>query len=202
MLIEEYTEADLKTSYNVHDHLKELTVPELKALNDTDRLPYGVMTFNVSGDLNCGIIIRTAILMGAERVIVYGKRKYNKLSCVGSNNYIDINRVGGYDADKKEYDFAPFWNALVKYNYCPVFIEDTPTAYILTSDTDIINTVFNRTGMKPCLVFGSESDGIPFELLQQSRFVYKIPQLGVIRNLNVSAAASIAMWSIMSGYKR
>jgi tRNA G18 (ribose-2'-O)-methylase SpoU len=52
--------------------------------------------------------------------------------------------------------------------------------------------------MKPCLVFGSESKGIPQEIVNDSRAeVVAIPQVGVIRSYNVSAAAAIAMWELV-----
>ena len=85
--------------YNVHDHLKAYDVPTLKDITEQDRLPFAVCIINLVGDLNTGIIIRTANLMGAEKVFVFGRRRYDRRSTVGSHNYVDVVQVGGFDND-------------------------------------------------------------------------------------------------------
>jgi tRNA G18 (ribose-2'-O)-methylase SpoU len=184
--------------YNVHDHLKGKSVEELKQINQQDRLPYGVAVINLTGSLNIGVIIRTACNLGAERVIVFGRRKYDARSCVGSHNYIPVERIGGFVeemAPEMQIDPVKFLQTMTDFNYMPVFLE-TPCKYEI-GDLSWQGTakLAHMGGPKPCLVFGSESKGIPETIMSQG-LTYSVPQLGVIRSYNVSAAASIAMWEM------
>jgi tRNA G18 (ribose-2'-O)-methylase SpoU len=194
-------EETVKNNFNVHDDIKHLSVPELKAITDADRLPYAVASFNVDGNLNIGIMIRNAVLMGAERFIVFGRRHYDRRSCVGSYHYIDIDNAGGLDFQKDVYDFNIFWNTLDKYNYYPVFIELHANSRPLDIHEDVISRVLNTYGKKPCFIFGSESKGIPAELIDTANEIISIPQLGVIRSINVSSASAMVMFSLMSNYR-
>ena len=184
--------------YNVHDHLKDLSVEELRELTLADRLPYAVAVINLTGSLNIGVIIRTACNLGAERVLVFGRRKYDARSCVGSHNYIPVERIGGFVEDmapEMEIDPVKFDQMMTDFNYTPVFLE-TPCEYEI-GDLSWHGLAKRGVagGIKPCLVFGSESKGIPQEIMSKG-LTYSVPQLGVIRSYNVSAAASIAMWEM------
>jgi len=201
-MTDEYTIDDdsiLKNYFNVHDHLGTHSIEQLKALTRGDRLPFAVCALNIAGNLNIGMMIRTACIMGAVRFIVFGRRAYDKRSCVGANNYIPVERVTGVINPREEdgggLDATIFYETMHKFNYTPFFIETGGVS---------INTMTNRIdSLKdtiPCLIFGSESDGIPENILQNSPNVFSIPQLGVIRSLNVSSAASIAMWEMRKLY--
>lgn len=182
---------DVRTNYNVHDHLKHLSVAELRDVNQRSRLPFAVCAWNIDGNLNIGMMIRTACNMGAERFIVIGRRHYDKRSCVGSNHYLNIDIVNGYDFHEDTYDSEVFWETMEKYDYTPVLFETTGKS--ISNGFSLKN--FNKN---PCLVFGSESRGLPRSLLEDSRAqIYSIPQLGVIRSYNVSAASAIAMWELV-----
>jgi tRNA G18 (ribose-2'-O)-methylase SpoU len=195
-------ETTVKTYFNVHDNLKHLSLDELKKITSNDRLPYSVATFNVNGNLNIGIMIRNAVLMGAERFLVFGKRQFDKRSCVGSHNYIDIDNAGGLDHHTKVFDFSVFWNTINKYNYHPIYIEIGGNAAPFDPFQDIISATLRTRGKKPCFIFGSESHGIPNELLDTAEDVLFLTQRGVIRSFNVSAAAAIVMSSVMNNFQR
>lgn len=188
----------LLNNFNVHDHLKGKSVEELRAINMEDRLPYAVAVINLTGSLNIGIIIRTACLMGAERVIVFGRRKYDVRSCVGSHNYIPVERIDGFvdnRAPEPKLDPMKFKETMEQFNYEPLFIE---TGGFELNRLELVGAHLyakQRSGKKLCLVLGPEGAGIPEDILSQG-LVYTIPQLGVIRSLNVSAAASIACWEM------
>jgi tRNA G18 (ribose-2'-O)-methylase SpoU len=197
----DYTETDLRTNYNVHDHLKHLSVPELQEVTAADRLPYGVCTVNVNGDLNVGIIIRSAILSGAERVIVYGRTKYNRKSCVGAYHYLPISHIGGYDFPTETFDPIPFWCAMYKFGYHPIFIEIGDGAAPFDHNLDYIAFCQQYYKRKPCFVFGAEGTGIPKVLLDNAIEIFYLKQRGPIRSFNVSATASIVMYSVAQNYK-
>ena len=50
-----------------------------------------------------------------------------------------------------------------------------------------------------CLIFGSESKGLPLELLEENKEdVYNIPiKLGAVRSLNLANAASIVLYEAL-----
>lgn len=198
---DDYTEEDLKQNYNVHDDLKHLTVSELKEYTAKDRLPYAVCAVNVLGDLNIGIIIRNSILMGAERVIVFGKRKFNRKSCVGSYHYIEIDAIGGLDFNTQQFDVPLFWATMDKYNYHPVFIETGDHSSIFKYDFDYITYIKQRYNKKACFIFGSESNGIPQQLMENSEEIFKLSMRSCIRSLNVSSTAAMVLWSASNNYK-
>lgn len=187
-------EIDVRTSFNVHDDLKHLSVPDLRTENEKSRLPFAVCAWNVDGNLNIGMMIRSACNMGAERFIVIGRRHYDKRSCVGSNHYLDVQVVNGYDFNRDLYDAEAFWKEMERWGYTPIFLETFGTPINTSFDLE----KYTEQGLRPCLVFGSESKGIPQEIVNDSRAeVVAIPQVGVIRSYNVSAAAAIAMWELV-----
>lgn len=175
--------------WNVHDNLKGLSIEELREVNEKDRLPFAVCAINVTGDLNVGIMLRTACVMGAERFFIIGRRKYDKRSTVGAYNYMDVVRVDALDEDL-ELKVDIFRQIMDEYSYKPVMFE--------TNGVDITKnfSVNSIKPWKPCLVFGNEGMGLPAGLLTKSDIVVSIPQRGVLRSLNVSSAASMAMYEV------
>lgn len=175
-------------SWNVHDALKDRTLEELNALQP--KLGYAVAAFNVKKGLNIGSMIRTAVCFGADEFILVGKKKYDKRSTVGAQHYIKINKLNQAD----------FLLYLKENGYYPVYIE--------TNGGDLVSNKARLTYLpgKPCFIFGSESEGIPPEILNDSSFfpqkyIYRINQFGVLRSLNVSVSLGILLHSIYNeGY--
>jgi tRNA G18 (ribose-2'-O)-methylase SpoU len=175
----------LSNYWNVRDEYKTLNINELKDICLKDARPFAVCAINVTGDLNLGVMIRTACLMGAERFIVYGKKGYDRRSTVGAQNYIDVVKAGSIDRyGNHDIDYSEFFPTMNRYGYEPVFCE--------TGGESIYEFDFTPTGLKPCLVFGNEGMGIDPQLMVGQKIV-SIPQRGVLRSLNVCAAASIAI---------
>lgn len=182
---------------NVHDHLKELTKDELRAFCDADRLPFGVCILNVTGELNVGTIIRNALLTGAKKVGIIGRRKYDKRGTVGSYNYLDVDRVEGLMDDGLTIDPSVFWSWIDKNKFFPIFIEQ---GGMILNDTSWKDVIYNETPLLPCLVFGNENRGIPDNILNDVRGqIVSIEQLGTIRSYNVGSASAIVMHSMVSG---
>ena len=178
--------------YNVLNHLKDRTVPELKAISASDRLPFAVLTLNLEHDLNIGNIIRSAHLLGAERVMIVGNNKVDTRACVGSQNYTNIEKFKipyGMTIEEAVY------GQLEKFNYIPIFVEfnenSVPIETIGTYALGILST-----GAKPCLIVGNEGAGIPEVLMRPEYPVVHINQRGVLRSFNVSSAASIVIWEL------
>jgi tRNA G18 (ribose-2'-O)-methylase SpoU len=197
----EFIEQTRATYWNVHDDLKDKTLPELQKICKNDQLPFAVCALNVTGDLNLGMMMRTASLFGAERFIIYGRHNYDSRTTVGAQNYIEVVKSGSINHGELELDLSEFWHTMTDYCYLPIFFDNDGTS-LYDFDFNVIDTFNEWYGMrpdgsqynqyKPCLVFGNEGMGIPEEL-KKDRYVLTIPQRGVLRSLNVSAAASIAI---------
>lgn len=176
------------TSFNVADAFKHLSLDELKTVAESRRLPFAVALANISGDLNTGVIIRTACVLGAEKVFIFGRRKYDRRSTVGAHHYIDIQHHDCTTTDDV-FDWDTALHTIRVNGYTPVLIEQQGQP-LYQLDISFYHPL--------CLVFGAEDCGIP-EFVCAKEAVYTIPQPGVLRSLNVSTAAGIAMWHVMLG---
>lgn len=181
-----HPDAPIKTtSFNVADEYKHLSLEDLKHTATARQLPFAVALANITGDLNVGVIIRTACVMGAAKVFVFGRKKYDRRSTVGAHHYIE---VLPYDVttDTNMLDWDAALQTIRVNGYTPVLVEQGG-APLHTLDVTRYHPL--------CLVFGAEDYGIPAAIRQQEP-CYSIPQQGVVRSLNVSTAAGIAMWHI------
>lgn len=179
---------------NVQDKYQSLEVSEIQNIQKQNQLPYSIALFNVDYDINISTIIRSACTFGATRVLIFGKRRFDLRGCVGSQNYIEIVKCGGLN-DDGSIDFDHFCDIMDDMLLTPVYIE--------TGDWNSVDT-FDPAEYKdynPCLVFGNEKQGIPPKLLSKHN-TFCIPQVGVMRSLNVGIAASIAMYEVSKKWKK
>ena len=168
--------------YNVADEYKDNTVEENRERCRKDSLPFSIAVMSIAGDLNIGMMMRSASLLGARDFFIFGRKKYDKRSTVGAQNYINVHQ---YPMDVK------FVHAVCQdTGYTPVFIEQGGLTIPL-SDGE-----WSRMPTNPMFVFGSESDGISEDIIYSFPHspVISIPQRGVLRSFNVSSAMSIVTW--------
>lgn len=180
--------------FNVHDHLKDKNLDELKQVSMLDRLPWHTMAINLTGDLNVGTIIRTSHCLGASSVIVVGRTKLDRRSLVGAENYITVEKYRTVDEDFN-LDIEEIFNILKSKNLTPIFCESGGVP-LHKVDWQLRIEAMNLRGTQPCLIMGNETGGIPAEVFQlessmPNGFTISIPQRGVIRSFNVAVAHSI-----------
>jgi len=181
--------------YNVHENLKSLDVAQLQELSKQSRLPYSVCLMNLEYDLNIGNCIRSAHILGAERVFIFGKRKYDSRSTVGAHNYIDVVKYDFQELTDESVIGAKFEEMVTSYKLRPIIIEKTD----ISEDIRDIPKFSMTDNM--CLVFGNEQNGIP-ECISSKYPCYHINQRGVIRSMNVASAAAIAMYEFSNKLER
>ena len=177
--------------WNVADVFKNMTLDEIKAVQKRESLPFAVGALNLTGGLNLGSIIRSAVIFGAEKFYIIGKRRYDRRSTVGAQNYIDIEYI--------EQDINDdMGQRLILDKIC----EDYSPAFIEQGGTDIMAEDFLYWNPH-CFIFGEEGTGIPdgfFKMTIDLNVGCKlsIDQIGVLRSLNVSAAAAIVLHKVAS----
>jgi tRNA G18 (ribose-2'-O)-methylase SpoU len=170
--------------FNVQDKFKNNTVEENKSICNADRLPFSVGVVNVAGDLNIGMMIRSASLLGATNFLIFGRKKYDKRSTVGADNYINIQHFV-YDALQNPDQLLNDLQGL----------ENTYSIVLCEQGGVNIRHNFGWRNIKkhPLFLFGSESHGLPEVILNRYPKV-SIPQRGVLRSFNVSASMNIILW--------
>jgi tRNA G18 (ribose-2'-O)-methylase SpoU len=189
-------------NFNVHDEYKDKTIDELKKISDNDRLPFSVCLFNLEYDLNIGNCVRSAHLLGARNVYVFGRHRVDARAAVGAKNYTNIIRhTFDKPEDMTDNEIArEFWKMKMEQDIFPIFIEKTTTSKSINDMTDylISSTILkNISNVNICLIVGNENRGIPNCILDKYFYpVFHIPQFGVIRSFNVASAASISMYEL------
>jgi tRNA G18 (ribose-2'-O)-methylase SpoU len=186
--------------YNVRDEYKENTYEQNVAITMSEQRPFSVGCINITGELNIGMMIRSACLLGAENFYIFGRKKFDKRSTVGAEKYINIVQ---YTFDDPIHADEHILNQLKLLKH-PIIACEHGGAELGTIDaTNVYNSV---RGLHPMFLFGSESHGIPQIILDRmdptgypdyefSRI--SIPQRGVLRSFNVSAAMNIICWDFV-----
>ena len=177
--------------YNVHTPFQHLAVNAIQSLSKGLALPVGLMLYNLHGDMNIGMSIRTAVILGCSDVWVIGKRKYDRRPEVGARNYIQVHRfkeishkffeenkllpilIGQGGTNLEDFSFKPYFPAHLEHGWKVVF------------------------------VMGSESYGLPVGFMKELKApILSISQYGVMRSLNVSIASSIILYEYTKQWRK
>lgn len=203
---------------NIQEKYRNLTHSEILEAIKPQILPFAIMAINISMCLNISNMIRTANLCGANRFIIFGRRKYDIRGCVGAQNYTLIEKISAIP-DTSIINFEEiitsetdeilnvqiFINFIKSNNYLPIFIEQDKFARLATNAN--IKDIIQRTQQLdriPLFIFGSESFGIPRNLLDTRErgsfdltYTLELKQRGCIRSFNVANACSIICYKVM-----
>ena len=175
--------------YNVHTPFQHLPTEVCRKAAQRLALPVGLLLLNLDGNMNIGMSIRTAAVLGCSDVWVIGKRAYDRRSEVGARNYINVHRM------KEIQDPATFFAEL---GWQPMLVEQ--------GGLPVEDYKFPLTPSTKPIVFimGSESHGIPQQWLSSLTDAPRlsISQYGLIRSLNVSAAASIILYEYARQWRK
>ena len=131
---------------------------------------------------NLAGLTRTAEIFAAEKIVVPDK-KVSKMDnfksiAVGAEDWVDIEEC-------KEADLLQWLKDRKEDGYSIIGIEQTSSSQCLS------NIEFEE---KSVLLLGKEKEGIPVEFLQMVDKCVEIPQLGIIRSLNVHVSGAISIW--------
>jgi len=193
---------------NIRDEYRQCSQETLKKLQKNISMNCEILLFNIRTSGNVGMIIRSACLMGCQRVIICGRKHYDKRFTVGSENYIPVEYNDSplkvivtckkdFKSDKVNYFFEEIYNVdefiKVTEGRTPVFLEQ---------GGESINEINWKSINNPLIIFGNESMGIPKDFISKVKNkipetkTVSIPQWSIMRSLNVAMAASIVLWEI------
>jgi tRNA G18 (ribose-2'-O)-methylase SpoU len=206
--------------FNILDSYRNVPIEEIKKNVEQNSYPYVIMLMNIKDEHNAGNLIRTAVLCGARKVIIFGRRKINVRGCVGAQNYINIEKVNAIrDADKRNFedisrlndvdnilDEQIFINFILDNDYLPIFIEQDRFSKPATNLE--IKSILQRAKLinkVPCFILGNERFGIPKNILNtrtqcELSYTLELKQMGCIRSHNVSSCGAILCYKIMETY--
>lgn len=162
---------------NVIDSLQTFEDAEVVEIARQQATNLSVLAMNVSFCKNVGNIVRTASFMGCENFYLYGCRKFDRSTAVGSYKYIPVTTIE-YKEDLDE--------VLSKYDSI-VSMEVDPRS------TSLYTHTFDPFNKKTLLVVGAEDEGVPEYILERSTHILQVPRQGVLRCLNVSSVAAMAI---------
>lgn len=184
--------------FNIRDDLREKSPDEIREIYaKSSQGKAAVMCLNVTGEPNIGMIIRTASLFAFSQVFIVGRKHYDKRSTVGMYNYIPIefeNATLGHHSESLNLPRISQILDEFAQKYHLIVVEQTPTAIQLQH----LHKQTFPAGKPPLFIMGSESEGIPVEILSRSDILtVSIPQWGVGRSFNVANAFSMIAWEWM-----
>ena len=165
---------------NLVDKFKGLPNEEVIRQLDQSRTPLEIAIENLAHDFNIGTIVRNANAFNISRVHIIGKRKYNRRGAMVTDKYLHIDHFATVD------EFVS--DARARGKRLVAIENNRPESRPLQQSKVSANSI---------LIFGSESDGISQELLNQVDQCFYIEQLGSTRSINVGCASAIAMYEVL-----
>ncbi|KAL2737261.1 putative methyltransferase TARBP1 isoform X1 [Vespula maculifrons] len=131
---------------------------------------------------NLGGLARTCEILGVNELIIgnlqYTKGKEFQNLSVSSDKWINITEV-------KPYQLCEYLLKKKDMGWDLVGVEQT------ANSTNLLNMKFKK---KTILVLGNEKSGIPANLIPLFDVCVEVPQVGIIRSLNVHVTGAICIW--------
>lgn len=156
-----------------------------------------VIAHNIRSTHNVGAIFRTAEGFGVQRIILSGYTPYPTLAKDTRLPHISEKLT------KQIHKTALGAESLVPFEY----YEDAPLTQLKDAGYRLVALEQSSTSImlqdyrapeKIALLLGEEVHGITEELLQQCQDTIEIPMVGQKESFNVSVAAGIAMYALIS----
>jgi len=145
---------------------------------------FAVAAFNFSYGVNLGVLIRSAEAAGAEAVWIVGRDFYYRPSTKGSDWWIPVEVLESPQASLARARDEGFQVVALQQgaDAQPLFEAEWPE--------------------RPLIVAGNEGDGLPASFLRECDLQLVLPVYGRIDSLNVSVAASVAMYAFRAAQAR
>lgn len=162
---------------NVEDRYRYWTMDAIRADLEERSLPFEVAVENLGHDFNIGSIVRTANALGARRVHIVGRRRWNRRGAMVTDRYLQVDHVGS----------ASELAASCRRRGVVLVGVDNVEGSVPLESTELPS--------RACLVFGEESGGLSAQMRGECALIVRISQRGSTRSMNVGHAAAIVMWA-------
>jgi tRNA G18 (ribose-2'-O)-methylase SpoU len=136
-----------------------------------------VAAWNLSNPENIGKIIRLAHNVGAKQALFIKTNEVHRES--------KIKKTAGFSYEQMD------WKFISESDFSDLLVTGYQLAILETCD-DSTNIFFTKLPGKIILLAGSESHGIPENIIKLSKIKIFIPMPGDCKSLNISNALSIA----------
>jgi tRNA G18 (ribose-2'-O)-methylase SpoU len=175
--------------WNVHTSFQHFPPERLTEIAHDLAVPIQVMLVNLDGNMNIGMTVRTAAVLGCSDVWIVGQRRYDARPEVGGKHYVRVHKVGELADPAAFFEERGIQPILVEQGGEP--LEDMSFKHLLRKQKPV------------CLIMGSEAHGIPKEWMKSLCMAPKvsISQYGLLRSLNVSIAASIVLYELFKQWR-
>lgn len=146
-----------------------------------------IITDNIRSAQNIGSIFRSCDALGYPKIYLCG------ISATPPNKEIAKTALGATETVAWEYfaDASSLISKLKEDAYCICSIEQT-------SNSIMLQDFMPNLDIKYAFVLGNEVDGVSPEIISKSDICLEIPQFGAKKSFNVSVAAGIVLWDVLS----
>lgn len=162
---------------NVADEFRYWKREAIREVISSRSRGFEVAIENLGHDFNIGSIVRTANAMGASKIHIVGRRRWNRRGAMVTDRYLNVVHHA---------EVADFVEDVSERGVQIVGIDNLP------GSTPIEEARFQR---QTVLVMGEESSGLSEGMVQACERVLHISQYGSTRSMNVGHAAAIAMYA-------
>lgn len=172
---------------NLIDHYRYWTHEAIMTDLDTRRNNFSVLCCNLANDFNIATVVRNSNAFLAQKVYIYGNKRYDRRGAVGTHLYTHFKHVSEID----ELDSVINSLAKEKGSVRIVGVDNVKNSYP-------INKYRWPKNEHVVMVFGQEQIGITKEVLEMCHDTLYIEQYGSVRSLNVGTASGVAMYDYCS----
>lgn len=182
----EMREKDWFDARNVTDRFKGMNEEVIRSILKSESSEMILCLSNLIRDINHGSAIRSANSFNINKVVMTGRRNYDRRGTTGTHKYMEIE-----------------------------YIEDTLEAFskyrslgytIVAAEYDETRMQYNLRDFdwpeKSLLIVGEEGRGLESEILDAVDYIVYAPMYGSVRSLNLASAATIFLYDYDCKMKR
>ena len=165
--------------------LEELGRISVDQFKESEKIPVCILLDNVRSLHNVGSAFRTADAFRVEKIYLTG------ITGTPPHRELQKTALGATESVDWEYLQSPATAIaeLKSKGYKIVIVEQT-------TDSIPLQTFYGEPGIKYCLVFGNEVNGVSEAVIAIADSAIEIPQTGTKHSLNISVCIGIVVWEL------
>jgi tRNA G18 (ribose-2'-O)-methylase SpoU len=198
---------------NIKVEFETLRTEEVRDYSFKTSFPYVNLALNIQSNLNMGAMLRTSHLCGCRKMVIFGRRSYDKRSAVGVYNYTNVERILGLKDHNQDlttvltkldyvFDDELFYRYITENKYIPIFVEQSEHSMKVnpTNISEILTKIAELEKV-PIFIYGNENTGIPKNIMDtypkfETAYILELHQMGAIQSYNVSNVCAIISYLV------